>query len=80
MGARLEQADDRQAQPGTVLVWDPVYGTHNADAERVVTLEEIRAAGWIERPELAEPINQIGDSDDWHVFLSPISIFGRKSN
>jgi len=69
-----------KAQPGTVLVWDPVYGTHNADAERVVTLEEIRAAGWVERPELAEPINEIGDSDDWHVFLSPISIFGRKSN
>jgi hypothetical protein len=66
-----------KASPGTILVWDPTYGLHNASADRVVTLDEIRAAGWIEHPELAEPINTIGDGGEWRVFLSPRTISGR---
>jgi hypothetical protein len=67
-----------KAQPGTLLIWDPVYGLYNADTHRVVTLDEIRAAGWIDRPDLAEPVNALG-GDQWHIFLSPKSIFGRGS-
>ena len=64
---------------GTMLIWDPVYALHNADANRVVTLEEIEAAGWIERPDLAGPINDIEWNGEWRVFLSPKSIFGEDS-
>jgi hypothetical protein len=68
-----------KAQPGTLLVWDPIYGLSNADDKRVVTLDQIRAAGWIEHPELAAPFNDLGDGTKWHIFLSPTSIFGRPS-
>jgi hypothetical protein len=33
--------------PGTLLIWDRVGALFNSDASRKVTLEEIRAAGWI---------------------------------
>jgi hypothetical protein len=63
------------APAGTLLVWDPVYALFNADNNRVVTIEEIERAGWVERPELAEPINEIGDgSNDWRIFVSPSPI------
>jgi hypothetical protein len=68
-----------KAPAGTVLVWDPVYGQFNADADRVITLEEIERAGWVERPDLAQPINDVGDGPQWRVFFSPVSIFGKKS-
>ena len=60
------------APPGTVLVWDPIYGQTNADRQRVVTLDEVRAAGWIEQPEVAQRINFESDHTlEWHVFVSP---------
>ena len=34
----------RKAQPGTLLVWDPIYGLYNSDANRVISLDEIRDA------------------------------------
>ncbi|MEO6434620.1 MAG: hypothetical protein ABIP55_02515 [Tepidisphaeraceae bacterium] len=57
--------------PGTVLVWDAVYGQTNADTRRVIGLEAIRAAGWIERPDVAAMFNGSPYSPDWHVFVSP---------
>jgi hypothetical protein len=66
-----------RAPPGTVMVWDPTYGLHNASADRVITLDEIQAAGWVEHPELAEPINDVDGDGDWRVFLSPRTISGR---
>src|SRR5206468_9893829 len=34
--------------PGTLLVWDPSYANFNSDRKRIVSLEEIDQAGWIE--------------------------------
>jgi hypothetical protein len=68
-----------KAPPGTVLVWDPDYGMFNADASRVVSLDEIHAAGWIEQPDIAAEINGLGYGKEWHIFFSPIRLF-EKSN
>src|SRR5205085_3128134 len=34
--------------PGTLLIWDPSYAKFNSDRNRIVSLEEIAEAGWIE--------------------------------
>jgi hypothetical protein len=34
--------------PGTLLVWDPSYAQFNSDRNRIVSLEEIEQAGWME--------------------------------
>lgn len=34
--------------PGTLLIWDPIYGVYNADANRSIQADEIIAAGWRE--------------------------------
>jgi hypothetical protein len=69
-----------KAQPGTLLIWDPVYGSHNADANRVITLDEIRAAGWIELRDVGEEFNanDYGFANEWRFFVSPTTIFGRE--
>ena len=51
--------------PGTLMVWDPIYGVFNSDAERSITLEEIEAAGWVPETLPAD----IGG--DWRIFVSP---------
>ena len=66
-------------QPGTLLVWDPVYAKYNSDANRVVSLNEVRAAGWVELPQLADAFNPISSGEPWHFFVSPSTIFGKQS-
>jgi hypothetical protein len=79
-----------RAPPGTLLIWDPVYGVFNSDQIRVVTLAEIRAAGWIEDPAASDRFNQVEIPSghhwldgatpaptDWHIFRSPRTISGR---
>jgi hypothetical protein len=66
-------------QPGTLLVWDPVYAKYNSDANRVVALEELRAAGWVERYDIADAFNPISSGEPWHFFVSPTSIFAQPS-
>ena len=39
---------------GAVLVWDPIYAARNAHGQRAVTLDEVRAAGWVALPEVDE--------------------------
>jgi hypothetical protein len=72
---------------GTLLVWDPIYSARNAHDQRVVTLEEIRRAGWVSAPEWDESLNRAPDQpsrrpapdpeavlssgEGWHVFRSP---------
>jgi hypothetical protein len=65
--------------PGTLLVWDPVYAKYNSDANRVVALDELRAAGWVERPDIADAFNPISSGEPWHFFVSPRSILGTPS-
>src|SRR6185437_10033090 len=67
------------APAGTIMIWDPIYAMHNADADRVVTIEEVKRAGWVERPDLAEPLNELYGDGTWRIFLSPKSIFGKSA-
>lgn len=58
-------------RPGTVLIWDWVYGTHNSDRERVVQPDEILQAGWIP---IRVPLLEDGWTNrpsTWMVFISP---------
>ncbi|CAN5452313.1 hypothetical protein BH09PLA1_BH09PLA1_19070 [soil metagenome] len=58
-------------RPGTVLLWDWVYGTHNSDRQRIVEPAEIIAAGWI--PVRLPRIEDGWTNRDstWLVFVSP---------
>jgi hypothetical protein len=40
-------ANVQRATPGTVLIWDPVYGQTNADRSMCVTKADLASAGWI---------------------------------
>ncbi len=63
--------DVMRAPPGTLLIWDPVYGQHNASAEMCTTEDEIRAAGW-----MYLTIFESGGSY-CEVYLSPQTIDGK---
>jgi hypothetical protein len=74
-------------QPGTVLVWDPIYSARNAHESRAVTLEEVRRAGWVAMPALDDVLNAtardpsrrpapdpeavLSSGEKWHVFHGP---------
>jgi hypothetical protein len=58
--------------PGTMLIWDPIFGPLNADADRAVTLEEIRLAGWEEEAAAANLLRN-APSPNWHIFHSHAS-------
>jgi hypothetical protein len=76
----------RSPPPDTVLVWDPIYGARNANTERALTLDEIRAAGWMQVPEFdptlaapttpsrrptPDPQDQLAPQGQWAVFVHP---------
>ncbi len=64
----LEYRRDLVSSPpaNTILVWDPIYSLYNADTRRSITLDELRAFGWIDAPpELQAPI------EGWRILLSP---------
>jgi hypothetical protein len=64
-GVEWTEATLAHAPPGTLMVWDPIYGVFNSDAQRSITLEEIERAGWVPE-ELPEEIG-----GDWRIFVSP---------
>ena len=82
-----EKSSVARPEPGTVLLWDPIYSARNAQAQRVVTLDEIRLAGWVPVPELNGVLNRppeapprrpapdpeavLSSGEGWHVFRSP---------
>lgn len=80
----LADAQDNRTR-GIVLVWDPVYGLHNANDELRMTLQQILDAGWIpvkvfsdappagKHTRLSELARRIQNDklQDWIVFLSP---------
>ena len=67
-----------EAPPGTLLVWDPVYGVYNSDAKRSVRVEEILGAGWVELPLPASVPRAEKAEDAWRMFLSPLSRTGHR--
>jgi len=54
--------------PGTLLIWDPVYCTTNAIAEDAFTPDQLRAAGWIEDPQLTSKLKENSTAKPWIVF------------
>ncbi|HEX8524103.1 MAG TPA: hypothetical protein VF669_17750 [Tepidisphaeraceae bacterium] len=60
-----------KAPPGTLLIWDYTYGSFNSDRNRIVTVEEILAAGWIED---ADAETELETPDDFRIFKSPRSM------
>jgi len=76
----------RNPPPGTVLVWDPIYSARNASTDRAVTLDDVRAAGWVQVPEFdqtlaaapsgssrptPDPQDQLAPRGKWAVFVHP---------
>jgi hypothetical protein len=73
--------------PATVLLWDPIYAARNAHADRAVTLEQVRRAGWVPVVEMDDVLNSLppdssrrptpdpegvlSTREGWHVFRSP---------
>jgi hypothetical protein len=74
-----------QAPPGTLMIWDEVYGPYNSDADLVVRLADIVAAGWVVDGSLEATLSHLKDPSDtrtasgvkWRAFLSPRTIMGR---
>ena len=59
----------------TILIWDSVYGVYNSDTGRSVSLDEIRAAGWVSVP-VSLARDKIDSTTkkavpDWRFFISP---------
>ena len=51
--------------PGTILIWDPVFGQSNADRNLIIPQAEIEALGWVW-------IGNVVYGGDWcNVYLSP---------
>ncbi|MGH7178547.1 MAG: hypothetical protein ACREJC_14315 [Tepidisphaeraceae bacterium] len=66
-----------RAPLGTILIWDEIYGVHNADLSRSIPLSAIIEAGWVP---LVVPAIENGTRDKpstWLVFLSPRDARGR---
>lgn len=64
--------------PGVLLIWDPIYGTRNASADRAFDLAEIQAAGWVHVGGADKVLNEAGGAKvsrtayhRWNVFRSP---------
>jgi len=51
---------------GVMLVWDPIYGLYNSDAQRSIPIDEVLAQGWIE---LTDGVPDLGGG--WRVLISP---------
>lgn len=58
-------------RPGTILLWDWVYGTHNSDRLRIVNPEEIIKAGWIPVRVPRVEDGWTNRQSTWMVFVSP---------
>jgi hypothetical protein len=70
------------APDGTLLVWDPIFGPHNADHNLVVHRSDILAAGWIHLGTFRrwEPAPTKGQWQEKsaEIFLSPRTIGGAR--
>jgi hypothetical protein len=66
VSAEWREATLKEAQPGTLLIWDSIYGVFNSDAARSITEQEIEAAGWV-------PLREFPASGNvrWRLYVSP---------
>ena len=59
--------------PAALLIWEKTYCTTNAIAEDAATPDQLKAAGWLEDPQLTQRLNDGSHSTPWIVFKSPTS-------
>jgi len=72
----------RQPPPGTLVIWDPVYGVFNSDANLSITLDDLRANGWVQAsasPAATDSPNSPWPDEafEWQLFLSPKTVAGK---
>jgi hypothetical protein len=53
--------------PGTIVVWDPIYGVFNSDKSRSISADELVHSGW---KELEMPWSGDATAGKWRVFES----------
>jgi hypothetical protein len=69
-GAAWGKDNVRIHTPGTILIWDPVFGQSNADRNMIVPKDQVEAAGWIW-------IGNVVHGGDWcNIYLSPQTATG----
>jgi hypothetical protein len=55
--------------PGTMLVWDPLYGARNADNRLVIDPAKLASMGWQELLAAESAINDsVPEGERWRVF------------
>lgn len=59
--------------PGTVVIWDRIYGVSNSDARRKVELNLLRAGGWVEITDAPVPTD-----GSWAILAGPSAEAGSK--
>jgi hypothetical protein len=73
-GAAWGKDQVNKRTPGTILVWDPVFGQSNADRNLIVPKEELEALGW-------QWIGNVVYGGDWcNIYLSPQDATGAPTN
>jgi hypothetical protein len=60
----------RNSPASTLLLWDPLYPAQNASAEHAMTLNQVRASGWVELPQPRVSLSE-GNEQNWHVYVRP---------
>jgi hypothetical protein len=62
-------------KPGTILIWDPIFGQSNADRNLIIPREELEALGWIWIGNVVYRSDT--ESGVWcNVYLSPKAVDG----
>jgi hypothetical protein len=60
-----------QPADGTIVIYDPMYSVSNSDANRSISIDELRSAGWIDVTALVPSMGK-----RWHVLVSPRDAHG----
>lgn len=73
-GAAWGKENVHKREPGTILIWDPVFGQSNADRNLIVPKEELEGLGW-------QWIGNVVYGGDWcNIYLSPQTASGKPTN
>jgi hypothetical protein len=65
--------------PGTILIWDPIFGQSNADRNLIIPKEELEALGWVWIGNVVYRTET--ESGVWcNVYLSPKDVHGKPTD
>jgi hypothetical protein len=64
-GAAWGKENATRLTPGTILIWDPIFGQSNADRNLIIPKDELEGLGWIW-------VGNVVYGGDWcNIYLSP---------